>query len=219
LKQTTRAIIFANGSPSSAPDLPDLQPLPDDLLIAADGGARLCRQLGMLPHILVGDFDSLEPQELADLAAQGVEIRQHPARKDYTDLELALLHAQSLGVREALVVGALGLRWDQTLANLLLPASADLDNLKIRLFDGKQEISLARAGQVLEIAGKPGDTVSLIPLAGDALGVRTDGLEYALHGQALRFGSTRGVSNVLLGERAHVSMELGLLLVTVIHLD
>ena len=74
-----------------------------------------------------------------------------------------------------------------------------------------------RAGGSAEVRGRSGDTVSLIPLVGDALGVRTTGLEYPLSGETLVFGATRGVSNLLLGETALVSLESGLLLCVVIH--
>ena len=78
--------------------------------------------------------------------------------------------------------GRLGARWDQTLANLLLPASEVFSGVHIRLLDGLQEVFLLRAGESAEVTGSPGDTVSLIPLGGDAQGVTTDGLEYPSHG-------------------------------------
>jgi thiamine pyrophosphokinase len=55
--------------------------------------------------------------------------------------------------------------------------------------------------------------VSLLPLAGDALGVTTSGLEYALDTETLHFAATRGVSNTLLGTTATVQITAGLLLV------
>jgi thiamine pyrophosphokinase len=211
-----RAVIFANGTlgdPESARAL--IQP--GDLLIAADGGSRHLQQTGLLPSVLIGDFDSLEETELEKYRAAGVEIIQHPAQKDFTDLELALQYAQRRGAAEVLVLAALGARWDQTLANLLLPASPELDSCRIVLIDGPQEIRLLRGGDTLQVRGRPGDTVSLIPLAGDALGVTTQNLEYPLREEKLVFGETRGVSNVMLGDQASVHVEGGLLLCVVIH--
>ena len=80
-----------------------------------------------------------------------------------------------------------------------------------------QEIRLIRGGETLKVYGRAGDTVSLIPLCGDAHGVTTEGLEYPLHSETLLFGATRGISNVLLGEMAAVTLEEGLLLCVVIH--
>jgi thiamine pyrophosphokinase len=138
-------------------------------------------------------------------------------KKDLTDLELALQYAQSLGAEDILMLGALGNRWDQTLANLLLPAAAAYTNLRIRLLDGNQEMTLVRAGQTLELAGHPGEILSLIPLAGDAGEITTHGLEYPLNRETLPFGSTRGVSNVLQGDFASVRLETGMLLCILIH--
>jgi thiamine pyrophosphokinase len=54
--------------------------------------------------------------------------------------------------------------------------------------------------------------VSLIPFGGDAHGIRTQGLEYPLNDESLFFGPARGVSNVLLGVEARVSLRSGMLL-------
>jgi thiamine pyrophosphokinase len=211
-----RAIIFANGVLND-PEAALRMILPDDVLIAADGGARSCRQLGLTPAILIGDFDSLDGEEVQFFAEGGAQVIRHPQRKDFTDLELALRHAQSLGIRLAIVFAALGARWDQTLANLLLPAVAGLGGMQIRLLDGPQEVMLLRHGELGAIDGQPGDTISLIPIGGDVLGVTTHGLEYPLFDETLYFGATRGLSNVLLGERATISMKEGLLLIVIYH--
>ena len=62
------------------------------------------------------------------------------------------------------------------------------------------------------IEGQEGDTVSLLPIAGDATGITTEGLEYPLQCGALKFGSTLGISNVLTAPVARVQVERGLLL-------
>lgn len=212
-----RSVIIANGELNNHPELEA-----GDLLIAADGGARHCLRLGLHPQIVIGDFDSLDPGDLAELEQAGAEIVRHPPRKDATDLELALLVARERGATQVIVLGALGDRWDQTVANLLLPLSNRLAGLPVRLLDGPQELLLLRATDPaqpaeIEVRGQPGDIVSLIPLGGDAQGVRTEGLEYPLHGETLLFGATRGVSNVLLSAAATISLLSGILLAVIIH--
>lgn len=217
-----RVVIIANGILS---DLDEVHKAirPGDLLIAADGGGRHCRELGLTPAVLIGDFDSLEDTEIAFFEHAGTEMIRHPARKDFTDLELAIRHAQELGASEIIILAALGSRWDQSLANLLLPATADFRGLRISLMDGPQEILLLRGGMAgsgpaqLEIRGQPGDTVSLIPVGGDARGITTRELEYPLANETLFFGTTRGISNVMLSKKASISLEAGLLLCTIIH--
>ncbi len=211
-----RAILFANGI-LNKPDAVRLMLQPGDVIIAADGGANYCHELGLQPAIVIGDFDSIRPELLRELEKSGSEIIPFPTHKDYTDLELALRLAQERGMDEAIVFGGAGSRLDQTLANLLLPALPDLRHLRVRLVDGEQEVFLLREKGEIEVLGQPGDTVSLVPLAGDAEGISTQGLEYPLDGERLTFGSTRGISNVLLGERGRVRLEKGLLLCLVIH--
>jgi thiamine pyrophosphokinase len=180
---------------------------PGDWLIAADGGLRHLRALGLSPDVLVGDLDSAGPAEAAALEAAGVPVRRYPARKDETDLELALRLALAEGAGDVLILGALGGRWDQTLANLLLLAHPDFRAARVRLMDGTQQIYLVQGETAIE--GEAGDTVSLIALGGDAHGVNTTGLEYPLHDGTLPFGSTLGISNVLVGERATVTVREG----------
>ena len=207
-----RAVVFANG------ELDDLEGAREavragDLVIAADGGGRHCLRLGIVPAVVIGDFDSLEEADREALEAGGAKLIRHEPRKDETDLELALLYARRQGVDEVLVLGGLGGRWDQTLGNLLLAAHPDLRGVNIVFQDGGQRIFPIYDEVTLE--GKAGDTVSLIPVGGDAVGVTTTGLEYPLNGERLRFGETRGVSNVMLGERATVALEDGLILCVV----
>lgn len=213
------ALIIAN-SPFLLSELPgaghsSLKIPPHDILIAADGGARHCLALGLYPSFVIGDLDSLEEHHLVQFREHGVQIIQYPSRKDYTDLELALEYALQLGAQKITILAALGARWDQTLSNLLLPVR--LPGTSIRLLDGQQEITYLRGGEYIELDGLPGDTISLIPLAGDARGITTRNLEYPLTGETLFFGSTRGISNVLLNSPAHISLDEGLLLCTLIH--
>jgi thiamine pyrophosphokinase len=118
--------------------------------------------------------------------------------------------ARLAGAEETLVLGGLGMRWDQTVANLMLAASQP--GLRVRLEDGNQEFDFLEGAGSLELSGQAGDTVSLIPLAAGAAGITTEGLEYPLRGESLPFGTSRGVSNRMLAERAVVTIKQGLLL-------
>ncbi|MBM4422574.1 MAG: thiamine diphosphokinase [Chloroflexi bacterium] len=221
----THAVIIANGELHNAA-LARAAIHPGDLIIAADGGANHCRALDLTPRVLIGDLDSVLPAELDALESLGAQIIRYPARKDQTDLELALDYATANGATEITVIAALGGRWDQTLANLLLLVrSSDLSRLttkvvttsaRIRLIDGSQQIMFVRGPGSLTLTASPGDTASLIPIAGDAHGVNTFGLEYPLENGILRFGSTLGISNVIRSSPATVSLAEGLLVCVVI---
>lgn len=206
-----RTIIIANGEPPTGDDLQTW--LRDgDTLICADGGARAALAYGLLPERVIGDFDSLTDAELDRLAQRGVLLERHPINKDETDLELALLHSASTGSDEIVVLGALGGRLDQTVANVMLLAMPQLTGHKVVIASGAEQTYILRPGTPCELTGHVGDVISLIPFGGDITGINTEGLAYPLHDEPLFFGPARGVSNVLLGERATISFTSGLLL-------
>ncbi|MFQ6100297.1 MAG: thiamine diphosphokinase [Anaerolineae bacterium] len=209
-----RAVIFTNGEFADAQSARDLL-RPDDLIIAADGGAHHALAAGVVPHVVIGDLDSLSPDEQAHGEAAGSQIVRFPPRKDETDLELALLHAAREGATEILILAALGGRLDQTIANVLLLSLPELKGLDVRIVEGAQEAFLIYDKALIE--GQHGDTVSLIPLGGDAVGVTAEGLEWPLHEDTLRFGPARGVSNVLTAEQARVRVRRGTLLCVITH--
>ena len=213
-----RAVIFANGA------LPDLEPARrlirrDDFLIAADGGTRHALALGLLPSIVIGDLDSLTSDDRQRLEGSGVKFRLYPPDKNETDLELALRFALEAGYRSILILAALGGRLDQTLGNLSLltdprfstPRHGSGQAFDVRLDDGIEEAFFVRDRAA--ISGKPGDTVSLLPWGGPAESVTTKGLRWPLRGETLHPHQTRGISNEMLGERAGVALQSGLLLV------
>jgi thiamine pyrophosphokinase len=209
------AFIFANGEINEISSTL-IKPQPDDLVIAADGGLHHCKLLGIKPQVVIGDFDSLLPEEFYTIKANGIQLIRFPAQKDETDLELALHYALKQGAQEILIMGALGKRWDMTLANMLLATQDIFKNVRVRLVDANQEIVCIRESETMEIYGEAGDTVSLIPISGQASGITTHGLKYPLQNETLYLGSPRGVSNVLLNDQASVYLEKGKLICVVL---
>jgi thiamine pyrophosphokinase len=204
-----RAILFANG------DLPSPEPArrlvrPDDILIAADGGARHALALGLIPSVLVGDFDSLTDEELDKFSRAGASLHRHPPAKDETDLELALDYALKIGYTPILILGAYGGRLDQSLGILGLLSAPKCIEANVRADDGQTEAFFI--SQQAEIYGAPGDTVSLLAWGKPAKGVTTQNLKYPLDDETLSPHRTRGVSNVMTAEKASVSLKSGLLL-------
>ena len=177
---------------------------------AADGGSRHLFRLNHLPDRVIGDMDSLEPELQAWLTDHQVPFDQHPPKKDETDLELALLMAAEEAASEIWLFGLLGGRLDQMVANIFLLSHPALAGKTVKLITPTEQAWLVR--EQTDIVGRVGDLVSLIPLNGDAQGVSTEGLEWTLRAETLRFGQARGVSNQLMGEKATVTVEDGLLL-------
>ncbi|OGR03590.1 MAG: thiamine diphosphokinase [Deltaproteobacteria bacterium RIFOXYA12_FULL_61_11] len=183
----------------------------DDLVVAANGGTRHCRLLGLIPSVLVGDLDSANAADLDHVERYGTTISRFPVHKDRTDLELALAYACSLEPTDVLVFGAFGLRWDHTLANVLLLLHPDFAGTKIALCDGQQTLQIVR--DQLKLVGVPGDLLSLLPLSEEVRGVSASGLEYTLRNRVLHRGTTLGVSNRFTGSRVELKVRSGVVLV------
>jgi thiamine pyrophosphokinase len=192
----------------------------DDFLIGADGGTRHCLALGRQPHAIVGDLDSLEPALLVQLETAGVIVERHPRAKDKTDLELAVEFAIHRDATEVLLLGALGGRLDQTLANLLLlgraqgrGASGRGWRAPILIAEGNQLAQVLQGEAHLTLQAPVGNTVSVMSLSEQVRGITYSGLEYPLDNFTLSFGSTRGLSNVVMEQPATIRITSGALLV------
>ena len=211
-----RAIIFANGLMADWPEKLDIAP-DEDLIIAADGGLKHCSGRGIVPHLVVGDMDSVDPNELAALEKNGVAVKRFPTRKDETDLWLAVRAARDREVDEIIILGALGGRWDMTFSNVLLLASPELKQIETRILDGNQELFVLQGGQAARLFGNKGDLLSLMPLTAVVRGLTLTGFEYPLDDATLELGTTRGISNVFVEDVCRIELSRGKLLVTATH--
>ena len=205
-----RIIIFANGE---LPELDQARSLlqSDDYIICADGGTRHAMALGVRPSLVIGDLDSADPEVLQKYSNEGVSVESYARDKNETDLELAIHRAVELNPKQILVMAALGGRLDQTLANIALLTHPQLSTFDVRLDDGVEEIFLCR--DQVQVHGRSGDLVSLIPWQGAASVVQTKNLKWVLARETLFPDKTRGISNEMIGDTAAISIDSGLLLV------
>jgi thiamine pyrophosphokinase len=205
-----RIIIFANGELPN-PNTARLLLRNDDYIICADGGTRHALALNIQPNVVIGDMDSLEKTQWQNLEKSGVSIELFPRDKNETDLELAINRAIKLVPKEIIVVAALGGRIDQTLANLALLSDIRLSTFDVRLDDGLEEIFICR--DQVQVQGRSGDIVSLIPWQGAVSNIQTKNLRWPLQKETLYSDKTRGISNEMTDNTASISIGLGLLLV------
>lgn len=181
-----------------------------DYLICADGGANYAALSSRLPDLLVGDLDSVSPENYRRCLEAGCSVERYPSEKDETDLELALLRAaekaREFGSKEIWLLGATGKRIDHFLGNVALMLGYARQGYKLYLADPEQELWIIRGRE--EIRGSAGQQLSLISLSEKAV-VTTEGLYYPLQQGVLPQDSPRGISNVFLGEKAVVEVQEG----------
>lgn len=182
-----------------------------ELIIAADGGLRHAHTLGVVPHLVVGDFDSVRAADLEDWPDLPQE--PHPADKDALDLELAIDTALVRGASEIRVVGAFGGRFDQTLAAALIAGRLAREGVSITMLDGIHDAHPITAGGRYQ-GSLPTGTVFSILSIGEAARVDVAGAAYPLAGAVLPMGVGLGLSNRAAGGPL-VDVHEGLVLVII----
>ena len=205
-----RALIFLHGNKPNVANIKKTVKK-SDTIICADGGAEYALEAGLVPEIVLGDFDSLPLKYQKKLIELGTSLQEFPTEKDFTDSELAVNYALAHGYRDLVLFGVVGTRIDHFLANITYLSKKSQDGIKVIIIDNAQIIYLV--SYELDLLGKKGDTVSLIPIEKDADGVTTRGLKWELYNERLLFGATRGVSNEFIKSKAHISIKKGTLLV------
>ena len=114
-----KCVIIANGDLEYTNDI--IGVIKDaQLIISADGGARHLRILNILPHVMIGDFDSIHPEDKQFFKEKQVKTLTFPPRKDHTDSELCVSWALENNATQITLLGVTGTRLDHTLANIFL---------------------------------------------------------------------------------------------------
>jgi thiamine pyrophosphokinase len=211
----TTVIVFTGGDPVAVGALDDLPA--DAFVIAADSGIEHALAHGRHVDLAVGDFDSVAPEALARVTDAGAILEQHPADKDKTDFELALDAAIIHRPHRLVVVGGHGGRVDHFLGNVhvLLSDAYAMAGMTTEARLGSATIHVVRSR--LDLVGTGGDVVTLLAPLGPVGGVTTAGLRYPLAYEPLFPGSSRGVSNELVGRTASIEVEHGTLVVIHVH--
>jgi len=206
-----KALLVCAAPSAGYEDLVAVLAADSDVVIAVDGGALLCERAGIVPHVVVGDFDSLGEQGLQGLRNSGIELIEFSTEKDSSDLDLALGEARSRGVSEVVVCAAFSGRLDHTLAAVgSVSAAADMRPI---IAEATQSGWLLSAGcrDTLEI-GPSGTTWSLIPTTSTAV-VSAAGMRWPLDRERLLPLSSRGLSNVVTDVRGTLRVHEGSVLV------
>lgn len=176
----------------------------EDYIIAADGGLAHLEKLGLAPHAVIGDFDSL------GYTPENATV--FPVEKDDTDSMLAIRKAISLGYREILLYGALdGPRLDHTLANLQ-SLQFLTDRGGIGYLVGKKYIATVVKNGTLTFPKEATGILSVFCMGQDAKCVTLTGLKYELTEGVLSAGFPLGVSNHFTGKTATITVNDGSLL-------
>lgn len=182
----------------------------NDILIAADSGARHLAALGKSPEMLIGDMDSISPSLYEKFQKAGSSLRIYRPEKDETDGELAVEAALATGAGEVLIFGIEGDRLDHFLGVLSLMKRFLDAGVRASMVSDNQEIWLVQGSEILELP--VGSLVSFIPFGDHAAGVTLEGFKYPLTRYDYPQGKTIGLSNVIEKTPATVTVGRGVLI-------
>ena len=180
----------------------------NDLILAADAGYHHLEKIGIIPDVLLGDFDTI------GTVPEHKCIVKFPKEKDFTDTELAIKHGLEQGYDTFVICGALGgKRPEHTLGNLSLAASYAERGFDITLTDGNYIVKAIHDSACCFDGSEKG-FVSVFSISGKASGVSIKGLRYTLTDAVLDSSNpTLCISNEFIGDKATISVKSGTLLI------
>lgn len=183
-----------------------------DYVIACDSGADYAHKMGIMPDLIVGDFDSYEGDIHKDFPC--VSIETHPVMKDDTDAMLAIKKSLSLGYEHIILACALGKRMDHTLSNI--------ESLHyISLHGGIGEIvstnehlrTLNNIEEQLSLSKREGCSLSLYALSDYVKGLSIEGAKYPLDKATITNSFPLCHGNSFVNDTVTISLEEGYLLI------
>lgn len=178
-----------------------------DIIIAADSGYLHLERMGITPHILMGDFDTLSKKP------ENCEILEFSPIKDYTDTALCIQEGKKRGFSNFVIYGAIGgKRIEHTIANLQEAINLSQNGFKITLTDGNQNISFITNSNAAFPASYNG-FISVFAMTDECQGVCIKNLKYELNGAILASSTPLGVSNEFIGKDSEISVENGTLMI------
>ena len=192
-----RIVIFGNGRLHKT-FLKHLKP--DDYIIGVDRAAYWLLTHDIVPHVAIGDFDSVTKKELRLIKKSVRIVKKYSPEKDWTDMELAIRYAAGLSPSEVFIFGATGTRIDHMLATFhLLDTHILIDrNNRIRLI-GRGKTIIERSSYRY---------ISLLPYTKSTT-LSLTGFRYALVRKTLQQGTTLGVSNEIIEKKATIQIFSG----------
>ncbi|MCQ2506147.1 MAG: thiamine diphosphokinase [Lachnospiraceae bacterium] len=183
----------------------------DCFVIACDKGLAYAELDGIVPDLVIGDFDSYGCCPNFD-----GEMITLPAQKDDTDTMFAVKEAVKRGFEEIIITSALGGRMDHLYANYQAMMYAITRNVKARIVSQDMMIIGLHSGMSLVEKVDPGQIVSVFSYSDFCSGVTIKGTFYDVTKVDLTNDFPLGQSNYANSTEIEVSVEIGKLIVMIL---
>ena len=184
------------------------RPAPGDFVIAADAGYRTCQAEGIVPTLLLGDFDSM------DQPTDFENVHRSPVEKDDTDTMLAVKTALDQGCDTIYIYGGTGgKRLDHTLANLQTLLYLRRRGARGYLYDDDFVWTAIQDESFTVKKTVEWGLFSAFCMGEDASGIDETGFQYGLRDAVLSSANPMGVSNHFMAEQGTIAVRKGALVI------
>jgi len=208
-----KVLIISGGSIQDTFALNYIKEQQFNFLIAVDAGMDFLYRYNMIPDMMVGDFDSVNPKVLEAYKKQkSIKWRKFQPEKDDTDTEIAILTALEQGADEIHILGGMGSRMDHSMANVCLLGLCMEKEVPAYLIDKQNRIRLIHSQTILKQELQYGDFISLIPFMGKVKGLTLEGFKYPLFDYTMGEYHSIGISNEITKKEAVISLQKGILI-------
>ena len=174
----------------------------NDFIITTDLGIKEVLDLGLIPNLSIGDFDS------GGFEYNAVLKKQFPKKKNETDLELALMEVKNLNnVEEVYIYNSTNGRLDHFLTNIkLIKKYSLLYNIPIYIINKDNSIRYLIEG-TYQIKKVNYEYLSIINF--DSVELDISGTLYTLDRTTLNNNDTYTVSNEIIKDEAIINIYKG----------
>ena len=176
-----------------------------DIIIAADGGANLCRSQKIKPDYIIGDLDSITYENVEFFSdSKFIEITE----QDQTDMQKALRFALSLNPTKIIIISAFGKRTDHILGNILIFQNYD-ESIPLEVYDNFGGMSFYSPGKY-ELKLQLGQTISFFSIT-PIKDLSLLGFKYPVN-NANYSRNFIGVSNIVNNQKCTIEFQKGKLI-------
>ena len=180
---------------------PEELPL-SNLWCGVDRGALYLLDKGINPLLSCGDFDSINTEQRKKVEEKSKYFRVKDS-EDLTDADFALENILELfdSVEEIDIYGATGRRLDHFFGNILLLNNEKYNNVKVKIIDDNNIITIAHSGQNIFEKIEGYKYFSLVPIYEDTkMSIKNS--KYEVENLVLTLNRPNATSNEFANEKA-----------------
>ncbi len=177
----------------------------DDYFIFCDGGLNHQGKLNVTPDLIVGDFDS------STLPETDIETIILPREKDDTDTVFAIKEGIKRGLKDFLLIGVVGERFDHSLVNIYALLLLQKEGCRGTIIDDFSEMEIVEKDT--KYVSPDFSYFSLVNISGNAKNITIKNAKFPLENAEITPEYQYATSNECINERpAEISVGEGNLL-------